>query len=92
MIRWKRILEHSSNPQYTKGRCGQAGERILNDVEAVEKINQWNDDLYVKLRSRQKAISNWKRLKIVIVILKMTGGRVDESEKSKHLIEEEEKQ
>lgn len=48
-------------------------------MEAVEEINRLNEDLNERLKARSRAISNWKRLKIVIVILKMTGGRVDES-------------
>jgi len=42
-------------------------------------ITQINEELYERLEARRKAISNWKRLKIVIVILKMSGGRVDDT-------------
>lgn len=34
-------------------------------------------DLYERLEARRRAISNWKRLKIVIVILKMCNGRIE---------------
>ena len=77
-IRWQRLSE-SADAVYGKARCWGRGERIYSDTEAVELVNQINEDLYEKLEARRKAISNWKRLKIVIVILKMSGGRVDES-------------
>ena len=77
-IRWQRMSE-AADPVYAKGKCFGRGERIYSDTEAVELVNQINEDLYEKLEARRKAISNWKRLKIVIVILKMSGGRVDES-------------
>ena len=76
-VRWQRIFE-SEEPNFQK-RCRGHGERILSDIEAVETLQQLNEDLYDRLEARRRAISNWKRLKIVIVILKMTGGRIDES-------------
>ena len=78
-IIWRRISEISSGPIYTKGRCCGYNERPLTDLECVEEINRFNEDLYERLEARKRAIGKWKRLKIVIVILKMTGGRIDDS-------------
>lgn len=71
------------NPVFAKGKCNRGrGEKIISDIEAVEEIDQFNNDLHQKLKIRESAIKNWKRLKIVIVILKMTGGRVDDTQKN----------
>ena len=78
-IRWQRMpMVHDAN--FGKGKCLKRGERIYTDQEAVDLISQLNEELYERLEARRKAISNWKRLKIVIVILKMSGGRVDDSQ------------
>ena len=73
------MVDTGANSVYQKGFCGGRGDRIVSDLEAVEVITRFNEDLNERLSARSRAISNWKRLKIVIVILKMTGGRVDES-------------
>ena len=77
-IRWERAF-NGQEAQYQKIGCGRKGERILSDIEAVEALQQLNEDMYDRLEARRRALANWSRLKIVIVILKMTGGRVYES-------------
>lgn len=52
----------------------------------MDEITRINEDLNERLMARSRAISNWKRLKIVIVILKMSGGRVDESAKQEQTL------
>jgi len=62
---------------YKKGCLGTKGERLVSDIEAEASLTQLNEDLHERLEARRRAISNWKRLKIVIVILKMCNGRMD---------------
>ena len=75
-IRWRRTFE-PEEPSYNRVLCGK-GERILSDVETEAYFTQLEEELYERLESRQRAIANWKRLKIVIVILKMCNGRLEE--------------
>ena len=51
----------------------------MSDLESEAKLTLLNEDLHERLEARHRAISNWKRLKIVIVILKMCNGRFDEA-------------
>ena len=75
-IRWRRTFE-PEEPKYYPAYCGK-GERILSDVETEAYFTQLEEELYERLESRKRAIANWKRLKIVIVILKMCNGRLEE--------------
>jgi hypothetical protein len=75
-IRYRRIIDPDP-VSFKKGLCGAKGERIISDIEAEANLTQLNDDLHERLEIRSRAISNWKRLKIVIVILKMCNGRMD---------------
>ena len=87
-IRWERVFDQAENEKNER-KCCKPGERILtgkeamDDVEGEATLNQLNEDLYERLESRRRAISNWKRLKIVIVILKMSNGRMQEPEEGK---------
>ena len=47
-------------------------------METEAYFTQLEEELYERLESRKRAIANWKRLKIVIVILKMCNGRLEE--------------
>lgn len=89
IIRWKRILEYGEQEEHHT-RCCRQGERVVSDVEADAYLESFNEELYERLMVRKKAISNWKRLKIVIVILRMCNGKMNEDEKEKE--EEEEKE
>ena len=75
-IRWRRTFE-PQEPSYTRD-CCKKGERILSEIETEAYFTQLEEELYERLESRRRAISNWKRLKIVIVILKMCNGRLEE--------------
>ena len=43
------MIDVGANPVYAKGRCCGRGERILNDLECVEEINKFNEDLNLRL-------------------------------------------
>ena len=75
-IRWRRTFDWQ-DPTYQRLCCGK-GERILSEVETEAYFTQVEEELYERLASRQRAIANWKRLRIVIVILKMCNGRLEE--------------
>ena len=76
-IRYRRIIEPESEVKYAKGCCWRKGERILSEIEAEAQLTQINEELSERLSQRARAISSWKRLKIVIVILKLCNGRID---------------
>ncbi len=82
-IRWRRIAEENQEVKYAKGCCFRRGERILTEIEAEATLSQINEELSERLDQRARAISSWKRLKIVIVILKLCNGRIDSEEKEK---------
>ena len=74
-IRWRRIVDLQV-AMYKKRCCGN-GERDYSGYEAEQMMTALSEDLYERLEARRRAISNWKRLKIVIVILKMCNGKID---------------
>ena len=80
-IRWRRTFE-IQEAVYEKTWC-RKGERILNEIETESYLTQLEEDIFDRLEARRRAISNWKRLKIVIVILKMCNGRLEEKEMQK---------
>lgn len=43
-------------------------------------MDWFQNQLYDELEVRQRAIANWKRLRIVIVLLQVCGGRVDKKD------------
>ena len=86
-IRWSRVYEKLEH-KYKKTICGTKMERIVPDIEAEAALGLFNEDLYERLDARRRAISNWKRLKIVIVILKMCNGHFHEQSIVKTDIEE----
>ena len=49
----------------------------LNDYLAVKKMEVFNERLHDTLELRRRAINNWKRLKVVLAILKICGGRME---------------
>ena len=73
-IRWHRIFD-PEEVKYGKYCCTK-GERKFTDLQAQQALEVYNEDLYERLESRSRAIKNWQRLKIVIVILKMSNGRI----------------
>ena len=54
--------------------------RDLHDHMFVKKLEFFNEGLYHKLEVRRKAIANWRRLKVVLVVLKICGNRMDHSQ------------
>ena len=81
-IRWRRTLD-PQEPKHYSSICNNKGERKLSDIEAEAYFTQFSEDLYERLEARRRAVSNWKRLKIVIVILKMCNGRLEEKKVEK---------
>ena len=59
----------------------------MNDGIFIRKLEIFNEALYVKLEKRRRAIANWRRLKVVLAILKICGNRM---EHERHRIEEKE--
>ena len=87
-IRWESILD-LHDPTFGKA-CFGKGQRILSEIESEAALQQINNELFEKLDVYDRAIANWKRLKIVIVILKMCHGKLEiEKHKKKKNFNEE---
>ena len=82
-IRWRRMIEPETDVKYLKYCCCRRGERLLSEIEAEATLTQINEELSERLDQRARAMSNWKRLKIVIVILKLCNGRIDRESEEK---------
>ena len=80
LIRWKRKFE--ADEQKEKGfECCPNLEvehaKNLHDHLFVRKLEIFNERLNIKLEKRRKAIANWRRMKVVLAILKLCGNRME---------------
>lgn len=93
IIRWKRVIEPDEEQAERRNRCSnRRQERQVNDLQADAFLEGFNEELYERLENRRRAISNWKRLKIVIVVLRMCNGKMNEMEQEENEKEEKEEQ
>lgn len=88
-IRWRRTYDQQSTEKGPHCKMCRGG---LDCIEAEAQLTQLEEELYDRLEVRQRAISNWKRLRIVIVILRMCNGRLEEKNHKKPQEEDNKKQ
>ena len=50
-------------------------KRKLHDEMFVRKLELYNEGLEKKLEFRRRAIANWRRLKVLLAILKLCGNQ-----------------
>ena len=78
-----------------KGRscCGKentAKDLLAENIEFVRLVNRYNSQLFTDIETRRKAMQNWKKLRILLVLLKICGGKFDDGNlcrSSKELLE-----
>lgn len=55
----------------------------MSEIEEEAALQQINNELFERLERYNRAIANWKKLQIVIVVLRLCHGRVDNNRKTK---------
>ena len=45
----------------------------------MQQVTKFNEQLYENLEASKRAIANWKKLRILIVMLKICGGHFDQA-------------
>ena len=90
VIRWARVLE-TRDPVFGSSccTCCNNGQRIMSDIEAEAALCQVNDELFERLDAYDRAIANWKKLQIVIVVLRLCHGRIDNNQQTEIKYKEE---
>ena len=90
VIRWARVLD-PRDPVFGSCCCSCCGngQRILSDIEAEAALSQNNEELFERLDAYDRAIANWKKLQIVIVILRLCHGRIDNNQQTEIKYKEE---
>lgn len=75
--RYKRWRNDSSNvPFKPNGCCAKEYDMNEKDLIFVNELEQFETNLYDNLEVRKRAIGNWKRLRVLLVMLKLSGGKV----------------
>jgi len=62
--------------------CAHETTEDLNNYIAIQKLEIFSDRLNQKLEVRTRAINNWKRIRVLLAILKICGGRFDKLEEA----------
>ena len=52
------------------------------DLIFINELDSFETNLFDNLEVRKRAIGNWKRLRVLLVMMKLSGGKVRGSEKS----------
>ena len=73
--RWE-FIDNGIKAENTKY-CGKRNKLENHEYDAlfIEKLNNFQSKLHNELEVRRRAIANWKRLRIIIVMLQFCGGR-----------------
>lgn len=84
--RLKRWVKDESRLQdeWQKHCCGNQNDKHVHDLNFVYKFEAFESAVYDKLTAKKRAISNWQRLRIVLLLLDVCGGRTTETKK-KHV-------
>ena len=61
--------------QESVGTWGKTPTAWQQDIDFVQGLEKWLDSLNRKLEVQKRAISNWKKLKLVLVMMKVCGGK-----------------
>ena len=74
--RWVRDKPNITSDEPRKC-CHNDSNHSLYDLAFVENLEIFEMQLYDNIRMRKRAISNWKKVKVLLVMLKLSGGRFD---------------
>ena len=83
LIRWKLEFDDENEDEYEKHLstcCAPETTEDLDNYIAIQKLEMFSDRLNQRLERRTRAINNWKRLRVLLAILKICGGRFDQLE------------
>lgn len=87
-LRWRKktqkdkLLSTDSEGDKNTACCAPKKKNANDEVYGDKLIEVNNEKLFNKIETRARAIGNWKRLKILIVILRMCNGNFTEEIKS----------
>ena len=59
--------------------CGGSIDEQQQELRFVEKLEAYQSRLYVDLDVRTRALKNWKKLRLLILLLQVCGGRTAEA-------------
>lgn len=65
--------------------CQQDPGYIVDDLAFVKNLEIFESQLYYNLQMRKRAINNWKKLKVLLIMLKLSGGRTNSQDKQSAL-------
>ena len=68
--------------------CGQGNTDLEKDLIFVKKLEKYEDRLHNELEVRSRAIKNWKKLRILLILLQVCGGKFDDEDedRKKHTV------
>ena len=77
IVRWVKS-KRALNDEDESTRCCQKRKisQLSEDLQYVQGLDQWTSQLFNSLEVRRRAVANWKRLKIVLVLMKVCGNNL----------------
>ena len=81
--RYKRWRNETSNvPFKSNGCCSKQYDLHEKDLIFINELDSFETNLFDNLEVRKRAIGNWKRLRVLLVMMKLSGGKVRGSDKN----------
>ena len=85
MIRWKYNPNTDVDDRDSKTCCNNCKtdkERDLQEdnIDFVRQFNVFRQEMFQDLMDRKRAIQNWQKLRILLLLLKISGGRFKDKE------------
>lgn len=79
--RLERWVKERRKPELVpKGCCGKALSKLDSELKFVEDLDAFEKRLFDNLEVRQRAIKNWHKLRILIVLIIIcNGGEIDDA-------------
>ena len=59
--------------------CGSSIDEKQHELRFVKKLEAYQSQLYVDLDVRTRALKNWKKLRLLILLMQVCGGRTAEA-------------
>ena len=69
-------LNQPENWEETHKCCAPESSKKTPDYVVVSALEQFNRKLYLDLEKRKRAIKNWNKLKIILIVFKVFSGQV----------------
>ena len=80
LLRWDR--KHNRIREVEKSCCNKGMTKHDQDLVFIKKLDAYQNQLYDNLEVRKRAVSNWRRIRVLLVLMKISGGKTLQKKKT----------